>query len=604
MHEACEAASYRGDEGWRILNRFAVLVRALRLTAGLEPRLFSLSAGLLVLDASLGLGVLYALRLLVDRMVAEGTTQELGALLWLVGVVAVFAAISRSLSALAAERLGQGVSDRLDSLLNRKLAKLELAKLESAEFHDLINRALYVGSARPAQVVNNVFQTASNFLLLAGMSALLMTIHWALVALLAVALIPGTLLRAMMHRRLFNWQMHRIRWERHASYLRWLMVDKSAAKEVRLFRLGELLAERYDDFRTRLRSEKFVIALRRTLVELALTASVTVAFFVLFGWLMFRAASGEGTYGELVLFLMVFMRAQGIVQTLKSSAAALFDDSLYLQALFKLKDVGVEMVDPPVPAAPARRACLEVDAVSFVYPETDREVLHEVSLSIPEASVVAIVGANGSGKSTLLKLICRLYDPTRGVIRWGGTDVRSFRVEDYRSRVGALFQDFVCFDADLTENIRFGNLTLPRESEQIRLAGSRALVDEFVSNLPAAYDTHLGRVLEEGAELSVGQWQRVGLARALVSEAGLLILDEPTSAMDPVAEARLFSDLRETLGGRSALIISHRLSIVRGADYIYVMSHGRVAEQGTHEELLDKRGLYFALFTAQADGYR
>lgn len=587
-----------------ILNRLAVLWRALRLSASLESRLFVLSVALLVLDAVLGLGVLYALRLLVDRLVAEGGVQVLQGLLWFAGTMAVMAAIVRSLSTLFAERLGQGVSDRVDFALNQKLVRLELAKLESAEFHDLINRALYVGSARPAQVVNNIFQAGSNLLLLVGMSALLITIHWALIVLLAVALVPGTLLRGFMHRALFQWQMHRIRWERHASYLRWLMVDKSAAKEVRTFRLGSLLAERYDDFRRRLRDERFTISLRRTLVELALTVSVTSAFFALFAWLTIRAASGSGTYGELVLFLLVFTRAQGVVQSLKTSAAALFEDSLYLQSLFKLLDADIEIRDPADPASPRARAELRVENISFSYPETDRVVLRGISMSIPEGAMVAIVGANGSGKSTLLKLLCRLYDPTQGEITWGGTNVKAFRLDEYRKRVGALFQDFVCFDADLAENIRLGNIEYSRESDAIRKAGRDALVDEFLSSLPNGYDTHLGRVLEEGAELSMGQWQRVGLARALISEAGLLILDEPTSAMDPVAEARLFSSLRETLCGRSALIISHRLSIVRNADHIYVMRDGCISEEGTHEQLLDKRGDYHHLFTAQAEGYR
>lgn len=581
-----------------------MLWRALCLSARFESRLFWLSVTLLVLDAILGLGVLYALRLLVDRLVAEGGMGVLEGLLWFAGVMAVLAAAVRALSTLSAERLGQGVSDRVDFELNQKLVQLELAKLESAEFHDLINRALYVGSARPAQVVNNIFQAGSNLLLLAGMSALLVTIHWALIVLLAVALIPGTVLRGLMHRALFQWQMHRIRWERHASYLRWLMVDKSAAKEVRTFRLGSLLAERYDDFRRRLRNEKFSISLRRTLVELALTVSVTSAFFGLFAWLTVRAASGSGTYGELVLFLLVFTRAQGVVQTLKTSAAALFEDSLYLQSLFKLIDVEIDIRDPVQPMSPLPRAELRVDGVSFSYPDTDRPVLRGISMAIPEGAMVAIVGANGSGKSTLLKLLCRLYDPTQGEITWGGTNVKSFRLDDYRKCVGALFQDFLCFDADLTENIRLGNIECSRGSDDIRKAGRDALVEDFVSSLPAGYDTHLGRVLEEGAELSMGQWQRVGLARALVSEAGLLILDEPTSAMDPVAEARLFSSLRETLGQRSALIISHRLSIVRNADHIYVMREGVFSEEGTHDELMSKRGDYHQLFTAQAAGYR
>jgi ATP-binding cassette subfamily B protein len=247
---------------------------------------------------------------------------------------------------------------------------------------------------------------------------------------------------------------------------------------------------------------------------------------------------------------------------------------------------------------------LTLDNVSFRYPGTSKVVLENVSLAIGPGRVVALVGENGSGKSTLIKLICRFYDPESGAVRWGGQDIRGYRVADFRSRLAALFQEFVNYDASVRDNVRYGNIALGEDADEIRAVAETALVDEFVAKLPAGYSTHLGRMLEDGHELSVGQWQRLALARALVSDSDLLILDEPTSAMDPDAEARLFGNFRAMLGGRSALVISHRLSIVRGADYIYVMRDGRIVEEGTHDELMSRRGGYHDLFMAQAQAYR
>jgi ATP-binding cassette subfamily B protein len=585
------------------------LWRAIRLVRELAPRLALGAFAVLVVDAFLVLGTVYALQMLVVSMeLGRGDLSnkpaELVPMLSIAAGVFIAAAISRALSTLVSEHLSQTVSDRVESLLNRRVARADLALLEDPTRHDLLQRAMLAGGSRPAQVISNLFGLAQNGLLLAGMAALLVSIHWLLIALLTISLVPGTLVRLQQNRVLHEWQVRRTRTERHAHYLRWLLTDRHGAKEVRNYGLADYFAYRFDQLRDLLRAERLAIGRRRMWIELSITLSVTAAFFGVVAWLSWRAVHGDGSFADLVLFLLVFMRGQGAIVSLKTSLAALFDDNLYLRALFEFIDVPDRVADPIDPMPVSRAQALSLHSVSFTYPGTSVPVLDGVSLTVPAGGVVAIVGANGSGKSTLIKLICRFYDPDAGEVRWGADDVRRFRRADYRRRIGVLFQDYVNYDTTLSENIRYGDIALSADASRIADAGRLALVEEYSSKLPAREHTHLGRLLEDGHELSVGQWQRLALARALVSDSDLLILDEPTSAMDPDAEARLFGNFRAMLGRRSALVISHRLSIVRGADYIYVMRDGRIVEEGTHDELMARRGGYHDLFMAQAQAYR
>lgn len=588
--------------------RLPPLLRAMYLVWTVAPGPACLVTVLLFADSALTLAVIYGLKLLVDQMTLAGALNsgETGVLqwIWVAAVLAVLAALVKAYSSLLSANLSQTVSDHVESLLNARVATADLARLESPENYDLTRRAMLAGGSRPAQTVVNLFQLAQSGLLLAGMAAMLVTVHWLLVALLAVALVPGTLVRLQQSRILHDWQVRRTRFERRVYYLRHLMTEKSGGKELRIYGLSNFLGAAFDALRSTLREEKHAINRRRMYIELSITLGVTVGFFGVLAWLVHRASVGSGSIGELVLFLMVFMRGQGAVQSLKTSLAALFDDNLYLRSLFEFFSLPDRVLDPANPKPVPRSGGLEMKDVSFAYPGTRSIVLDRVSICVPESAFVAIVGANGSGKSTLIKMLCRLYDPDSGSVRWAGNDVRDFRQEEYRQRIGALFQDFVCFDSDVTDNIRFGDIVLDSQSPKIKDAALAALVEDFVVALPQGYGTHLGRVIEEGVELSHGQWQRVALARALVRDSGLLILDEPTSAMDPTAEARLFSNFREILKGRSALVISHRLSIVRQADYIYMMEGGRIIEEGTHDALLSKGAKYRDLFMAQASAYQ
>jgi ATP-binding cassette subfamily B protein len=484
--------------------------------------------------------------------------------------------------------------------------RADLAFFESPRYFDTLQRARAAGSQRPAQVVSNLLMLGKNVLLLAGVVVLMGSINWLLLGILALVIVPALMVRLYFTRHLYEWRRRRTQMERQASYLDWLMTSDAHAKEIRLGQLGDLLQQRYRELRARVRDEQLRIGGQRTRYELAVAALATLAFFGALGYLALLTAQGRNSVGDLALFLVIFQRAQTMGQEVVQQLSQLYEDQLYLGLLFEFMDIQPVLGDPAVPAPlPAATADgLRVQGVGFRYPGTDRDVLRNISLHIPEGRVVALVGANGSGKTSLIKLMCRLYDPTQGRITLDGQDIRSFAQDDYRRCLSVIFQDYARYAASVRENIRLGDVRLPEDSPRVADAATRSGADAFIKSLAQGYDTPLSRMFDGGAELSHGQWQKVALARAFVADSRIIVLDEPTSALDPMAEYELFKDFRSIIGQRSALVISHRLSTIRQADYIYVLDDGEIREAGTHDELMARQGTYAGLFDRQAHFYR
>jgi ATP-binding cassette subfamily B protein len=308
----------------------------------------------------------------------------------------------------------------------------------------------------------------------------------------------------------------------------------------------------------------------------------------------------------MVMYFQAFQRGLGYLQGMLGGMAGLYEDNLFLRNLFEFLDLEPRVREPdhPVPVPRPMREGLAVDGVSFRYPSTAGPVLEEVTLRVAPGEVVALVGANGSGKTTLVKLLCRLYDPDRGAVRIDGTDLRRFGVSELRRQFSVVFQDFVQYHLSARENIRLGNTALSGEDERVEEAARRAGVHERIERLSKGYDTTLGRWFEDGEELSLGEWQKVALARAFLRDAQVIVLDEPTSSLDAKSEYELFEGFRRLLDGRSAVLVSHRFSTVRMADRIYVFEGGRVLEEGSHDALMASGGLYASLYRKQAAAYQ
>jgi len=568
---------------------------------------------LVVLQGVLPLLPLYLMKLLVDAVTAGPTAPDKGValkhvllLVGLMGAATLFAFLTRLVAGLVSEWQAHIVTDHMNDVLLTKSVEVDLEYYESARYYDTLHRAQREAPTRPISIVNGLAQIGQNGISLLAIAGLLLSFHWIIAAVLFAAVISGTAVRLLYSGKMYRWQREQTSTERHASYLNWMLTGSGHAKEIRLFDLGSLFISRFRATRRKLRRGRLAIARRRILADFATQTFATAAIYGSYAYVAYRAMWGKITLGDLVMYYQAFQRVQGFLQGILGSLAGLYEDNLFLSNLYEFLDLKRTVIEPaparPVPQ-PMRRGIV-LDHVSFRYPAGARKVLEDVSLAIRPGEVVALVGENGSGKTTLIKLLCRLYDPTGGTISIDGVDLRQFATKALRREIAIIFQDYAHYHLTARENIWFGNIALPPDQERVVAAARRSGADGVIAALPHGYDTILGKWFEDGEELSIGEWQKVALARAFMRDAQIIVLDEPTSSMDAKAEYEVFQSFRRLVSGRTAILISHRFSTVRMADRIYVLKHGGVIEGGTHEELISRRGVYADLFEKQARAYR
>jgi ATP-binding cassette subfamily B protein len=435
---------------------------------------------------------------------------------------------------------------------------------------------------------------------------MLATIEWRLLPVLLTAVGIAILVRIHFTRRMFAWRMSRTQMERRAGFLDWMLTSDAHAKELRLNHLGEHFAEQFSSIRDKIRIEQLRMERLRLLVEFGVAVLGAAIFVGAGAWLLHLALAGSMSIGQVVLFILLLRQGEAAGGEVVSALSRIVDDYLFLDRLFDFLDLKPMMTRPLLPVAiPATlRDGIRLENVSFRYPDAAEPSLSDVSLHLPPGRIVALVGENGSGKTTLIKLLTRLYDPTSGTITLDGQDIREIDPEAYRRLFSAIFQDYAVYPETVAENIRFGDVTIELDRRRVEDAARRGGAISFIDRLPSGFDTPLTKLFDNGHDLSVGQWQRLALSRSFYPNSRFIIMDEPTSAVDPAAEFELFENFRTRLEDRGALIISHRLSTVRQADHTYVLEKGRILEGGTHEELITLDGVYASLFGRQAKYYR
>ena len=586
---------------------------ALRLVWQSAPGWTVASLALVVVQGVLPLASLYLMKLVVDTvttgLVATDKAAAFGQVALLIGLaggVALITALFRSLAGLVSEVQAQVITDHMSDVLHAKSIEVDLEYYESAQYYDKLHRAQREAPYRPTRILNGLVQVGQNSISLLAMAGLLFSFHWGIAAILFVATIPGLLVRLRYAGLAYRWQRQRTSAERQAWYFHWMLTGDVHAKEIRLFDLGTLFRQRFRDLRRRLRQERIRITTKRSMAELAAQVSATLAVFASYAFIAYRTVQGDITLGDLVMYYQAFQRGQGFLQQILSGLAGLYEDNLFLSNLYEFLDLKPRVVQPthPRPVPRPMRTGIVFDHVSFQYPTGAKKVLEDINLHIRPGEVVALVGENGSGKTTLIKLLCRLYDPTNGTITLDGVDLRQFETTALRREISVIFQDYAQYHLTARENIWFGNATLPPDQERIVAAARHAGADEVIAELPQGYETILGKWFEDGEELSVGEWQKVALARAFLRDAQIIVLDEPTSDLDARAEYEVFKRFRQLAAGKTVILISHRFSTVRMADRIYVLEGGRIIESGSHDELVRLGGTYAHLFETQAQYYR
>ena len=501
--------------------------------------------------------------------------------------------------------LQNAVSMRIQLMVMEKAATLDLAFYEDPASYDLLRRAQTDSINRPVMMISSAFGLVQTTLTFISMIALLIFVSPLLALIALISPIPAFIADTRYGWRGYNIARWGSRLLRRMSYLVTLLTTDTYAKEVKLFGLGGYFIERYRLIGSAFYGSQRRQVVRRYLAGFAWGNLSTVATSVTYLYVALQAIVGRLTLGDLTLYTTAAQSVQNSIQGILSGFSSMYEHNLYLSNLFELMATESKL---PVPAnaVPLRDPFvgdIRFEHVSFAYPGAGEEALSDLSFTVAAGETIAVVGRNGAGKTTLFKLICRLYDPTAGRILIDGVDIREYDPAVLRSQIGGMFQDYVTYQATAAENIGLGNLSHLADRSAIVEAGREAGADSLISTLPAGYDTALGKWFDAGVNLSGGEWQKVALARAFMRDARILLLDEPTSALDAQAEYELFERLRTLTRGKTAVYISHRFSTVRRADRILFLEHGRLVEEGTHQQLMRLNGRYARLFRLQASAY-
>lgn len=557
-----------------------------------------------LVQSFLPLALIFLIKLLIDEITeAVSAGSGISGIVWIIAAVVVIYFLDE-ISAGAGNYVRRNQSIKLESymysLLHSKAVRLDLINFEHPGYYDCLARATSEAPWRPNSILNNIISMFRGFVSLLLMAGLLFSLHWGMVLLLLAVNVPGIWLRLHFAGILYNFQRSQTPEARKSAYFNWLLTGERPSRELRLFGTGNYFISLFRKSFSKQKEEEIRIIGKRTLIE---SVSDTVKALALLFLLLFvagRTIGGDLTLGQMAMFILAFRQGMSYIKDLFGSLAGLYEDSLFIGDTFEFLNLQEKITAAaPVQGITALKESLEVKDLTFTYPGNTTPALKNVSFHVRKGEIVALAGPNGAGKSTLVRLLTRLYDPDSGVIKYDGTDIRNIDPDAYRKQFSVVFQDFMLYNMGAGENIRIGDIEAVDAERRIRDAASVSGVHDLINNLPSGYDTVIGNLFDDSRELSWGEWQKLALSRALFRNAPVLILDEPSSALDSDTEYEIFSRLRDIVRGRTTILISHRFTNVALADRIIVISNGEVSETGTHDELMKSGGVYHRMYTKQ-----
>ncbi len=571
-----------------------------------------LSIAIMAVQSILPLISLYLLKLIVDDVSAAAShggkaphMATLGLLIACGCLVALVTALCSAAARVVDEIQSHCVTDHLLNRIHAQAVSVDFGCFDDASFYDRLHRAQREADYRATHVVSGLVRVTQNATSLLAVGVLLCRLQWVFPLLLVAFALPGALVRARDSKHLYHWARSSIATQRKAAYFSWLLTNEQYAKEIRLFGLGGVFSARFRELRNRLRRERLVLVAKHVRGEVITDGAAAIVVYGALALVAYRAASGAATLGDLVMYFQAFQRGQAYLVEALKGMAGLYEDNLFLTSLTEFFELRPHVTAPSEPRCVPSLVSdgVHFEGVSFCYHNSRHPALNDISLTIRSGETVALVGENGSGKTTLVKLLCRLYDPSDGRITIDGVDIREFDPAALRGMMAVTPQDYGKYHLTATESIWLGDVRAPVDGDQVVLAARRSGADALVSRLASGYDTVLGRSFDEGVDLSGGEWQKIALARSFYRDVPLVVLDEPTAALDAQSEYELFNNFRDFMKGRMGVIISHRFSTVKMAHHIYVLERGRITEHGNHTELMGLGGTYARLFQMQSQFY-
>ncbi len=593
----------------------AHIPRALKLVWEAASRWMVAWGGLLMLQ-----GLLPGASVYLTKWILDAASQAIGkGLAWenvqlivipggLMALVLLLQQVAKAVNGWVQTAQSEHVEDHIQKLIHDQAGSLNLAFYESSEYYDTLNQASNRASSKSLEVLQQLGGLLQNGITLVTIAAILVPYGLWIPLVLIFSTLPALYVVVKHNRKYHDWWERRTMDQRRARYYDMMLTYDFAAQEIRAFDLGDHFAEAYSDVREWLRGERIELEKNKSLATIGAGLTALAAMAAVMGVMAWRAMRGLATIGDLGLFYRSFREGQSLMRNLLQNAGKLYTNAMFLEHLFDFLAFEPTIQDPEEPREedPLPEDAITFEEVSFRYPETEEYVLEDFDLTLPARKVTAIVGENGAGKTTLSKLLGRLYDPQDGRILIDGVDVREYRTQDLRDQITTLFQRPMRYQATVAQNIIMGNVHREHERDGLEEAARKALIHDTIQDLPKGYDTQLGHWFEGGTDLSGGQWQRIALARAYYRDAPIVILDEPTSAMDSWAENKWLQSFGRLVDeGRTAFIITHRFTTAMHADIIHVMDDGEVIESGTHEELLEQEGHYAESWRNQVEhGWR
>ena len=589
------------------MKKLKLFRESLKLVWKSAPGWASLNVAMSVLRSVLPLALLFLIKILIDDITTAAAgasvTQFGPILLLIISVVIVFLIdeITSEFSNFIKKRQSFSLESYMYDLLHVRSISLDLINFENPEYFDCLARASREAPWRPNSILNNLVSMFRGSLSLLFMAGLLFTLQWWLAALMLIVNIPGIWLRLYYADLIYNFQKTQTPEARKSAYFNWLLTGDRPAREMRLFGLGNYFRDLFKASYNKQKEEEINILRKRTLIETISGIFKAAAFFIVLLFISRRTITGDITLGEMTMLILAFRQGMVNLKEVFGSLASLYEDSLFIGDVFdflNLKD-GLIAEAPVAHPGPLKNS-ISVENLSFSYPGIAGKVINNITFDIKQGEIVALVGPNGAGKSTLVRLLCRLYDPDSGIIRYDGDNICNMDPLEFRKHFSVIFQDFMLYNLTAGENIRLGNIDNPAPANDIESSARAAGLHDLIASLPRSYETQIGTLFDDSRELSWGEWQKIALARALHRGASVLIMDEPSSALDAETEFEIFSRLREIVKGRTCLLISHRFTNVKLADRIIVLNKGTIAESGSHEDLMREEGVYYKMYTRQS----
>ncbi len=594
----------------RSLSKANSLYRLMGLVWQSSPRWLMMMLGVTIASSVIPVVLLYVNKLIIDWITTHAGKVPVVwmPLLVLIGVRLLLSTVRVGLAEVG-PLVSQALSERLSLTATRRLLEkaieLDLNHFESPSFYDLLGRATQSGSSYPVRTLEHLTTSVGQLINFSGLIVLLVQFSPLILVLLLLTFIPMLKKGITFSKKRFMLNRKNTFEGRLAAYFHELLTQREHAKEIRLLNIGDYVLTQWHNTYNQYRQEVEKMAAQQALGRFRVGLIPHLSFYGAYVWMTVQTVRGEITLGDFVMYSAAFSQAQSLLVGCAQSLASAYDGNLYVSQFFEFLALQPKITNPavPQPFPSSIRQGIELKNVGFSYAGADQPIFIDLSFKVYPGESIAVVGVNGAGKTTLVKLLTRLYEVNAGEITIDGIPLSAFDVSELRRNIAVLFQDFSHYKLSIQDNIGFGDIDHRDDRARAQGAAEKAGIADFIETLEKGYQTNLDNLFPDGRELSGGQWQKMGLARAFISPAQILILDEPTSAMDAIAEFNLYQRFRQLTQGKITFFISHRFSSVRLADRILVLDKGQVAELGTHEQLLQNQGLYAHMFNLQASGY-